>query len=152
MKSRLEKVYNKLPNQKKVSLSSIKELERASELLTVDSNNFNELERGFSIGNDFDNTLKTALNEATRFIEAYNFITSTYDGVAASNYSEIQTILRDFENKADEIGIDISGIQLYNDLDAQAEDLLEFSKNYTEFVSEYEKTYEQAISIVDFRL
>lgn len=151
MKTRLEKVYNKLPNQK-IILSSVGALERASELLTIDSNNFAEIQRAVSIGNDLDNTLTTAIDEANRFIESYNYISNTYDGVVGSNWSEIQTILRDFEVKADELGIDISGIQVYNDLDAQAEDLLEFSQDVKKFIDDYEKTYNQAISIVDFRL
>ena len=148
MKTRLSKVYKKLPNQK-ISLTAIDDLVEASETLTIDNTDKIMLNDAVISAENFG----TALNEAKKFAstleEEYNFVEQW---VTVDNRDAINNLLNDFENKADVLGVSPRSIQEFNDLESQLEDMNDFYDDAYAFLDSYGFIRDNARTILDLNI
>ena len=119
MKSRLEKVYSKLPNQKvdlkaqKVDLSLISELESAlSNVQSFDKaeNDFNDV---VETAKKFNSLLEQIRPVAREFISEYDSLKKGYDGLANATENFKDRIF-EYQSGLRELGLDDMSDQVKN--------------------------------------
>ena len=128
--SRRTQLSRKTKSSKKLDLSSISELERWRDFYTVDSNNFQDLRNLQSTMLDAESSFMAFRNDYDMFITAYNYVRDNYDiNEVIKNVADGQMLLEQFEIKANELGLDASSNQVYNDVVEAREDLIRFMED-----------------------
>jgi len=145
MKSRLEKVYSKLPNQK-IDLSSVSELERASDMLTIDTTNLNELRDVQDNLQEFNLRFDAIQSLAEEFVNQYEYIRDAYYDMP--NPSQIDTILNEFAINAEALGLEPKSVDIFNVLEEQYTEILDFSLSVEDFIDNNIGEYQTAKSII----
>ena len=145
MKTRLEKVYNKLPNQK-IDLSSVSELQEVSDLYTIDTTNLNELSDAKESLTEFDQTYNTVQNFAQEFVNQYEYLRDAYYDMP--NVSRIETALDNFASNAETLGVDPKSVDIYNVLEEQYLEISDFSREVEDFIDNNIAEYEVANSLI----
>jgi len=144
MKTRLNTVYNKLPNQK-TSLSSVEEIKYATNFLGINRQNLDELSNAINSARLFESYLDEAKISADAFVEEYDSIVADfYD----SNASEtVKEILDDFATNAEALGVDPNTVKEFSELESQFEDIKNFEDEVRMFVENYRGEKESADKI-----
>ena len=145
MKTRLSKVYNKLPNQK-IDLSSVSELQEVSDLFTIDTTNLNELSDAKESLTEFDQTYNTVQNFAQEFVNQYEYLRDAYYDMP--NVSRIETALDNFASNAETLGVDPKSVDIYNVLEEQYLEISDFSREVEDFIDNNIAEYEVANSLI----
>ena len=145
MKTRLSKVYNKLPNQK-IDLSSVSELQEVSDLFTIDTTNLNELIDAKESLTEFDQTYNTVQNFAQEFVNQYEYLRDAYYDMP--NVSRIETALDNFASNAETLGVDPKSVDIYNVLEEQYLEISDFSREVEDFIDNNIAEYEVANSLI----
>jgi len=145
MKIRLEKVYSKLPNQK-IDLSSVSELERASDMLTIDTTNLNELRDVQDNLQEFNLRFDAIQSLAEEFVNQYEYIRDAYYDMP--NPSQIDTILNEFAINAEALGLEPKSVDIFNVLEEQYTEILDFSLSVEDFIDNNIGEYQTAKSII----
>jgi len=138
MKNSINKVYSKLSKQK-VELSSIPKLQEASDLLTIDNTNIQELENMTKTRDVFDKYLTETIQAARFFIEEYEYISETYYDMP--NPMQIKQRLDDFASNAEALGLDPTSIDIYNILEEQSREIDDFHFKVQNFVENFNDEY-----------
>lgn len=138
MKNSINKVYSKL-SKKKVDLNSIPKLQEASDLLTIDNTNQQELEDMTKTRDVFDKYLTQTIQSARYFIEEYEYISDTYYDMP--NPLQIERILDDFASNAEALGLDPTTVDIYNILVEQSREIDIFHMKVQNFIENFNAEY-----------
>jgi hypothetical protein len=138
MKNSINKVYSKLSKQK-VELSSIPKLQEASDLLTIDNTNIQELEDMTKTRDVFDKYLEETIQAARYFIEEYEYISEQYYDMP--NTMQIRNVLDDFASNAEALGLDPTTVDIYNILEEQYKEIDNFHFKVQNFVENFNGEY-----------
>lgn len=146
MKNSINKIYSKLSKQK-VELSSIPKLQEASDLLTIDNTNIQELESMTNTRDVFDKYLSETIQAARFFIEEYEYISETYYDMP--NPMQIEKTLNDFARNAEALGLDPTTVDIYNILQEQYREIDNFHFKVQNFVENFNGEYILAQKLTD---
>jgi hypothetical protein len=148
MKNSINKVYSKL-SKNKFDLSSVQALKEASDFLTIDNTNLQELQGAKDSNRIFMTYFSDAVYSAQKFVEDYETIEQYVD---IPNVSDIDKVLNEFESNAIDLGINPTSIQDFNILIEQRAEISQYVTDVQEYIMYHEADYEAALQLSKFKI
>ena len=143
----MNKITNKILKRygfasKKTKLSIASDLQQALDTYSPDSNNFREVEDAALAGSEFEDALTMLDNSMADFDDQFRYIEENY-GDIEDTIETMQERLDAYIDAADELGLDLSTNELYNDAKDLITDTQSLADEVQLFFDDYSEAYER---------
>ena len=143
MDNKVFAILKKITKEQKTELSAVSDLQDWLDLNTVTGSEFDRITDAESASYNLSNAIATIEGEIGRFESDYQNLQNFQTEDFKNRYNEGENVLITYEMLANQLGIDPTENEVYNQVSSQINEI------YPDFIDRLENAYTDAESVID---